>query len=54
MILRSKKVHYTLRNSLLKIVIKNSFTEDFYVLQAFPSGEMKNYSSSVMSRFYLS
>ena len=34
-----QKVHYSLRESLLKIIIKGSFTENFYPLKAFSSGE---------------
>ena len=47
-------VHYSLRESLLRIIIKGSFTENFYPLQAFCSGETENFSSSVMgSLFFL-
>ena len=45
-------MHYSLRESLLKIIIKGSFTENFYTLQAFYSGEMEIFSGSVMGWFF--
>ena len=45
-------VHYSLRESLLRIIIKGSFTENFYPLQAFCSGETENFSSSVMGSLF--
>ena len=36
-------MHYSLRDSILKIIIKDSFTEDFYPSQAFSSDEMEKF-----------
>ena len=41
-------MRYSLQESLLKITIKSSFTENFSPLQTFSSGEMDNFCSSVM------
>ena len=35
---QTQLVHYSLRELLLKIIIKGSFTENFYPLKAFSSG----------------
>ena len=43
-----QKVHYFLRDSLLEIIIKGSFTGNFCPSQAFSSDEMENFTSSVM------
>ena len=46
-------MHWSLRESLLKIIIKSLFTENFYPLQAFCSGKMEIFSSSVMGCFFV-
>ena len=51
--IRTQKVHYFLRDLLLKIISKGSFTEDFYPSQAFSSDKMKNVTSCLIGWFYL-
>ena len=47
-----QKVHYSLQDTLLKVIIKGSFTDNFYPSQAFFSDEIGNFFSSVMGCFY--
>ena len=46
-----QNVHYFLRYSIRKIVIKGSFTDNFYPSQVFSSDEMENFTRSVMFFF---
>ena len=50
-IISSAKGVYFLPDSLLEIIIKGSFTENFHPSQAFSSDEKENFYSSVVGYF---